>query len=167
MENSLIEAVSNICKTLNNCSVEYLIVGGTAVALHGYYRQSYDPSGHLMGKHDLDFWYNPTYDNYFRLLDALEALGQDVTEFRGEISPDPNKSFFRIERENFQLDLLPEILGLSKFRASFNNGIVSQISGIEVRYINYDELIESKKVLSRTKDLEDIEQLKLLRNKPE
>jgi hypothetical protein len=49
-------------------SVEYLVVGGTAVALHGYFRQSHDPSGQLMEKHDLDFWYNPTYDNYFKLL---------------------------------------------------------------------------------------------------
>ena len=39
------------------------MVGGTAVALHGYFRQSHDPSGQLMGKHDLDFWYNPTYVN--------------------------------------------------------------------------------------------------------
>ena len=47
MENSLIESVLNVCKILNNHSVEYLIVGGTAVALHGYYRQSHTSSGRL------------------------------------------------------------------------------------------------------------------------
>lgn len=59
-------------------SVEYLIVGGTAVAFHGYDRLSKDLSGQTMEKLDLDFWYNPTYDNYFRL---LEDLGEDVAEF--------------------------------------------------------------------------------------
>jgi len=48
VENSLIESVLKVCKILNMHSVEYLVVGGTAVALHGYFRQSHDASGHLM-----------------------------------------------------------------------------------------------------------------------
>jgi hypothetical protein len=148
-------------------SVEYLVVGGTAVALHGYLRQSYDPSGRLMEKHDLDFWYNPTYKNYFRLLDALEELGLNVTEFRNEIAPNPKKSFFRFEQENFNLDFLPELRGLSRFRLSFDNRLVSKIYDVELPYINYNDLIESKLALSRIKDIEDIDQLKLRRNNPE
>ena len=101
MENSLIESVLSVCKILNNHSVEYLIVGGTAVALHGFYRQSHTSSGNLAEKHDLDFWYNSTYDNYFKLLNALEDLGQDVAEFKAEVAPNPKKSFFRIEFEKF------------------------------------------------------------------
>lgn len=148
-------------------SVEYLVVGGTAVALHGYLRQSHDTSGHLMEKHDLDFWYNPTYDNYFKLLDSLEELGLDVTEFRDEIAPNPKKSFFKLEQENFKMDFLPELLGLSRFRSSFDNRIISKIHDVEVPYINYNDLIESKSALSRAKDIEDIDQLKLRRNNPE
>ena len=148
-------------------SVEYLVVGGTAVALHGFFRQSHDPSERLMEKHDLDFWYNPTYDNYFKVLDALEELGQDVTEFRAEVAPNPKKSFFRLEQEDFTIDFLPELPGLSRFRSSFDNRIISTIYEIEVPYINYDDLIESKLALARLKDLEDIEQLKLRRNNPE
>ena len=148
-------------------SVEYLVVGGTAVALHGYFRQSHDPSGRLMEKHDLDFWYNPTYNNYFKLLDALGEMGLDVTEFRDEIAPDPKKSFFRLEQENFKLDFLPELLGLSRFRLSFDRRIISKIHDVEVPYINYNDLIESKLALGRLKDIEDIDQLKLRRNNPE
>jgi predicted nucleotidyltransferase len=167
VENSLIESLLTVCKTLNGNSVEYLIVGGTAVALHGFYRQSHDPSGDVMTKHDLDFWYNPTYDNYYRLLDALQELGQDITEFKEEVAPNPKTSFFRFEEENFKIDFLPEILGLAKFRTSFDNGINRQIQGIEVRYLNYSDLIESKKALSRTKDVEDMEQLKLRNDTPD
>lgn len=167
MENSFIESVLKVCKILNTHSVEYLVVGGTAVALHGYYRQSHDPSGQVMEKHDLDFWYNSTYNNYFRLLDALEELGLNVTEFRDEAAPDPKKSFFRLEKENFKVDLLPELPGLSKFRLSFDKRVVANIYDIQVPYIGYDDLVASKLVLARSKDIEDIEQLKLRRNKPE
>jgi|GEM_PF-5344085 len=57
-----------------------------------------------MQKDDLDFWYNPTYNNYFKLLDALEDLGVNVTEFKEETSPDPKKSFSKIDQEQFQMD---------------------------------------------------------------
>jgi hypothetical protein len=167
VENSLIENVLEVCQTLNAHSVEYLIVGGTAVALHGYYRLSHDPSGKSMEKPDLDFWYNPTYDNYYSLLDALEELGLDVTEFRDEISPNPKKSFFRFEQESFKMDFLPEILGLSRFRTSFNNGILLTIRHVEVRYLNYDDLIQTKKALSRKQDIEDIDQLKSRKDNPD
>jgi hypothetical protein len=70
VENSLLESVVKVCKILNTHSVQYSMVRGTAVALHGYFRLSHDPSGRLMEKHDLDFWYNPTYNNYFRLLEG-------------------------------------------------------------------------------------------------
>jgi len=68
-------------------------VGGTAVALHGYFRPSLNESGLPAEKPDLDFWYNPAYDNYFRLLNALEELGEDVSEFKAEIAPNPRRSF--------------------------------------------------------------------------
>ena len=34
----------------------------------------------IFNKPDLDFWYNPTYENYFNLLKALEELGIDLIE---------------------------------------------------------------------------------------
>jgi len=129
MENSLIESVLHVCRILNTHSVEYLIVGGTAVALHGYYRQSHTSSGSLAEKHDLDFWYNSTYDNYFRLLNALEDLDQDVAEFKAEATPNPKKSFFRIEFDKFTIDFLPELPGLSKFRSSFRIAYALSRSG--------------------------------------
>ena len=138
-----------------------LIVGGTAVALHGFYRQQHTSSGNLAEKHDLDFWYNSTYDNYFKLLNALEDLGQDVAEFKAEVAPNPKKSFFRIEFEKFTVDFLPELPGLSKFRSAFNQRVISKPNEIEVPFINYNDLIINKQTQGRPKDIEDIKQLKL------
>jgi hypothetical protein len=107
METNLIENLVQVCRIFDKHSVEYIVVGGAAVALHGYFRRSKAASGLVVDKNDLDFWYDPTYDNYFRMLDALNELGQDVSRFKEEQAPDPMKSFFRIEREHFTLDLIP------------------------------------------------------------
>lgn len=167
MENRLIENLRTVCNILNKHSVEYLVVGGTAVTLHGYFRQSHDPSGRLAEKYDLDFWYNPTYGNYFRLLYALEDLGQDVATIKAEPAPNPKKSFFRFELKESTVDFLPELPGLMRFRTSFNDRDFVKIDEIEVPFVNYDDLILNKQTQGRPKDIEDIEQLKLRRLNPE
>ena len=60
MENSLSDSILHVCEVLNRYTVQYLIVGGTAVALHGYFRHSTNSAGVINEKPDLDFWYNPT-----------------------------------------------------------------------------------------------------------
>ena len=165
MDKNLTESILNVCKILNKHSVQYLIAGGTAVALHGYIRTSLNSSGLPATKYDLDFWYNSTYDNYFRLLNALEELGQEVSEFKEEISPNPKQSFFKLEFEKFTLDFLPELNGLEKFSTSFQEREIIRLNGIEISFVSFDDLIKNKKVNARPKDIADIEQLITLRNK--
>ena len=160
MKKTLGESILNICNILNKHSVEYIIVGGTAVALHGYYRQSINLDEVVTDKPDFDFWYNPTYKNYFNLLNALEELGQDVTEFKKEQTPNPKKSFFRYDFEKFNLDLLPELKAQLKFRTSFLRKEVVSLNGIDIPFISYDDLILDKEANGRPKDITDIEQLK-------
>ena len=70
MDKGLRTSLLTVCGLLSKHKVEYLIVGGTAVALHGYFRMSVSIAGIPADKPDLDFWYNPSYKNYFKLLDA-------------------------------------------------------------------------------------------------
>lgn len=150
---------------LSKHSVQYLIVGGASVAFYGYYRLSTAPTGVTGEKFDFDFWYNPTYNNYFNLLNALEELGQDVSEFKNELAPNPHRSFFRFEMEIATIDFLPSVLGLSKFTISYNNKELVSIEDLDIPIISYDDLIISKKANGRQKDIEDINQLNLSRNK--
>ena len=159
MEKNLTDSVLKVCTILNKHFVEYLIAGGAAVAFHGFYRPSTGPTGLPVEKDDLDFWYNPNYKNYFKLLNALEELGQDVSKFKKEKSPNPKKSFFKLEFEKFTIDFLPELNGLSKFRSAYCKREVSNISGVEIPIITYQDLIDNKKTNARPKDLKDIEQL--------
>ncbi len=160
MDDNLFSSVFVVCKVLNKNSVQYMIVGGAAVALHGYFRKSLNFSGSLANKPDLDFWYNPGYNNYFRLLNALAELGQDVSEFKDEVAPNPKKSFFKLEFEKFTLDFLPELKGLSKFSLSFKERETANIDDTEISFLSYNDLIKNKQVNARPKDMIDIEQLK-------
>jgi predicted nucleotidyltransferase len=157
---NLVDNILKVCRVLNKHSLEYLIVGGTAVAFHGYYRMSKSSSGLPADKHDLDFWYNPTYKNYYNLLNAIEELGIDVSEYKVELAPNPRKSFFTQEFENFKIDFLPEIIGLTSFGDSFSKRIISKIDGVEICTISLEDLIKSKESTLRQKDAEDIVQLK-------
>lgn len=160
VESNLLATIARVCSALQKYSVEYMLVGGTAVALHGYFRYSTLSSGVISEKPDLDFWYNPSYTNYFKLLDALEALGQDVSSFRSEQEPNPRKSFFKYEFEDFTLDLLPELKSSIRFAAAFTNRETVNMAGIEVAFIGYNDLLTDKETSARPKDLIDIEELK-------
>ena len=82
--NKLIESIIGVGRALNNRQVEYLIVGGTAVAYYGYFRHSITMAGVPADRPDVDIWYNPSYANYFNLLDALADLGQDMAKHKRE-----------------------------------------------------------------------------------
>ena len=107
-QNNLIDYILRVCEALQNHSVDYLIVGGTAVGFHGYYRLSTASDGTPAEKEDLDFWYNPTYLNYFNLLKALKDLGLNVAEFLKEQTPQPKTSFFKynLSKQNKKLSTL-------------------------------------------------------------
>ncbi len=71
-----------------------MLIGGTAVALNGYYRHSLNSAEELTSKPDVDIWYQPTYENYFNVLKVIGELGQDITEFQEEQSPNPKNIFY-------------------------------------------------------------------------
>jgi hypothetical protein len=160
MNDNALGSLVAVCSILNKHAAEYLVVGGSAVILHGYFRYSTNAAGILADKPDLDFWYNPTYSNYFKILKVLEELGQNVSKFKAEQSPNPEKSFFRYEFEQFTLDLLSNLKAPLKFNTAFVNKETVVFSEIEIPFLNLDDLIADKAANARPKDLADIEQLK-------
>ena len=156
MEGGLAGYTGRICEILNKHSVEYLIVGGLAMALHGYYRKSIAPHGTQTEKPDIDIWFNPAYTNYFRLLDALEDLGQDVNKFKNEQEPNPKKSFLKYTFNEFTLDLLPQLKSKLSFQACYKRRRSVSLNRVVIFYIHTDDLITDKKANARPKDLADI-----------
>jgi len=163
MEVNLKNSLLTICRLLEKFNVQYMFIGGTAVALHGFYRLSLNNEGELTEKPDIDIWFNPTYENYFNILKVMEELGQDITEFKNEKSPNPRKSFFKLDFDNFTLDILPEIKAAINFIDAFKRIEIVELKGIRLNFMNYIDLIEDKTATARKKDIEDIVQLKKIR----
>jgi hypothetical protein len=57
MNKYLVESLE-VLTSLEKAQVQYLIIGGVAVNIHGFQRST----------GDLDIWYNPTTENFNRLL---------------------------------------------------------------------------------------------------
>jgi hypothetical protein len=163
MEEDLKNNLMTICRLLEKYNVLYMFIGGTAVALNGFYRLSLNNEGELTEKPDIDIWFNPTYENYFNILKVMEELGQNITEFKNEKSPNPRKSFFKLDFDDFTLDILPEIKAAIKFIDAYKRVEIVEFNGIRIKFMNYIDLIEDKKATARKKDLEDIVQLKKIR----
>lgn len=156
----LLQSIARVCEALNKYEIDYLIVGGSAVAYYGYFRHSITMAGTPADRPDVDIWYNPVYANYFRLLDALVALGQDVAIHKNEQSPDPRKSFFRYEFDHFTLDLLPAIKSAINFGPAFARREVIELGGVAIPFIDFEDLIADKAATGRPKDFNDIEHLR-------
>lgn len=75
---------------LNREKVEYLIIGGAAMNVHGYARAT----------GDLDIWYNPTQENFEKLLNAISAFGFDPEPIKNTAFT-IEKSFIRLPLDNF------------------------------------------------------------------
>ncbi|HMO62729.1 MAG TPA: hypothetical protein PKC39_12060 [Ferruginibacter sp.] len=135
---------------LEACSkneVEYLLVGGYAVILHGYIRSTAD----------MDIWVNKTAGNYRKLAKAFEDFGAPIFseyDFLGNkydvwgIGVEPNK-----------IEIMSEVKGI-EFDECLQACKKLQIENFEVPYIHLKHLLQAKEAAGRFKDKADIEQLK-------
>ncbi len=139
---------------LNQKGVQYLIIGGVAVNVHGYTRAT----------GDLDIWYNPSKENFQRLISSIQSFGFDVSPIENLIDYD-TKGFIRLPMDSFFLELLAIIDGKLDFNQTYSKAIQYNFEGIMVPVIGYDELIQNKIMSRRAKDLEDIAQLERRKNK--
>lgn len=91
---------------------------------------------------------------------VIEELGEDVSDFRNELSSNPRKSFFKLDLEKFTIDFLPVVPGFSRFSTAFTNRESIIIEGVELSFISLDDLVKSKVALSREKDIIDVKELR-------
>ena len=125
--------------------VDFVVVGGHAVAYHGYPRLT----------EDLDLLIRPTRENAERILQALsefgfQSIGLTVEDFEAEIvlfSRAPNR-----------IDLLTRLYGVSADEV-FRDRISATLDGLEVGMISKSALIRNKRATGRTQDLADAERL--------
>ena len=134
---------------LNHHSVEYLLVGGYAVILNGYRRTT----------GAMDIWVNVTAENHHKLSKAFLAFGlptHDITE--ENFLTNNEMDVFSYGRPPVSIDIMKKVKGCN-FQEAFSLSQIYNESGLEIRYIHLDTLIQAKKASGRFKDLDDLEKL--------
>jgi predicted nucleotidyltransferase len=134
-------------ESLNANQVRYLVVGGYAVALHGHPRYT----------KDLDVWVECSQENAPTLLQALEqfgmgSLGLTVDDF---LVPD---QVVQLGYPPNRIDILVGVSGV-EFADCYPNRVKVVLDGVEVNFIDLENLKKNKKASGRLQDLADLENL--------
>jgi predicted nucleotidyltransferase len=143
------EDFKDFIQSLNKFEVEYILIGGYAVILHGYNRTT----------GDLDIWVNPTEINYTKLIKAFSFFGFptnaiDIKRFLNQ----ETYNVFTFGRPPMAIDIVTSIQGV-EFLDAIQNASEVQVQGIVVRLLSRSDLILTKKASGRFKDLDDLENL--------
>ena len=132
---------------LNSKGVEYLVVGGYALAAHGHPRYT----------GDIDIWLNPIDANIARLLDALKEFGFGALDICREDLTKP-ESVIQLGYPPSRIDLLSSIDGV-QFDHCYATRFVLNVDGLDMPVINIADFRANKLATGRLKDLADIETL--------
>lgn len=132
---------------LNDNNVRYLVVGGYALAVHGYPRYT----------KDIDIWIESSLDNAIQLLRALDqfgfgSLGLKETDFLVkdqviQLGYPPNR-----------IDILTTLSGI-RFEECYDKRLTVEIDGVKIYFIDRDSFLKNKKASGRLQDLADLEKL--------
>lgn len=149
MGNIFNEDFRDFISALNDSDVEYILVGGYAVILHGYRRTT----------GDLDIWVNTTKENYLKLLNAFLNFGLPTTDLSEQNFLDNDAiEVFTFGIEPVSIDIMKKVKGLN-FDEALSSSMLYKDQDLPVRFIGYNQLMNAKKAAGRFKDLDDIEKL--------
>jgi hypothetical protein len=133
--------------SLNSNHVEYVIVGGYAMAFHGIPRYT----------GDIDFLIRVSPENAVRLERALRdfgfaSVGLGANDFL---------QAGRVVQLGFpphRIDILTSITGV-EFDEIWQHRVVSEQDGLQVSYIDRESFIKNKRATGRARDRADLEAL--------
>jgi predicted nucleotidyltransferase len=142
-------------RLLNKHNVEYVLVGGMAVNVHGYRRST----------GDMDLFVNPTIENHKKLKKVHLNFGMHMGEMDilENFLDTAKYDVFTFGASPIQIDLMTACKGLV-FHDAYNNAIKYNIDDkLKVNVVHYRELIAAKKASDRMRDRADVEELKKIK----
>ena len=136
-----------LLRLLEEHGVDYMIVGGYAVAYHGYPRFT----------KDIDVFFDSSDDNVDRLRNALIAFAFREEELpREAFTTKGHVLTFGVAPT--RVDLINDIDGITYDEAR-PNAVRGTYGGVTVTFIGFNDLIRNKRSTPRTRDKADVEEL--------
>jgi hypothetical protein len=152
------EEILNFWKALHDHNVQYIMIGGYAINLHGYQR--------FTG--DLDIWIKDTLENRKQLRMAFISCDMGDYPMIEHMQFVTGWTEFHLNN-NLSLDILTEMKGLEEytFDECLQMASVAEIENVSIPFLHINQLIANKKTVNRPKDQIDVlalEQIRKLRD---
>ncbi len=145
--------IESLLRLLNENAVDFVVIGATALPVHGYTRTT----------EDTDIFIRPTPENAQRVLKALREFGYDVSEL--SVNDLLTKKVL-IRDYIVESDFHPEVKGTT-FDKVWANKVKALYEDTPAFFASLDDLIEMKQAAGRPKDLEDLRVLLELKRRRE
>ena len=131
----------------NSNGVEYLLIGGYAVGIHGFVRAT----------NDLDVWINANPENAARIERALREFGFASASLTPELFRSPN--VVRMGVPPLRIEILTSLSGVDFESCYAEKEMVPIEEGMAIPVISLARLRQNKLASGRLKDLADLESL--------
>ena len=131
--------------------VEFLVVGGYAVGVHGFPRYT----------GDLDVFVATSRSNAEALVEVFAEFGFASLDLKSEDFLEPD-TIVEIGREPIKIQVLTGIDGVT-FDRCRQDRVIVEMAGLSVPFIGFDSLIANKSATPRAKDKIDLEELRRIR----
>ncbi len=132
----------------NDQGVDYILIGGMAVVIHGYPRTT----------GDMDLWVKKTKTNYKKIEKAFHQFGMPVFDMTLENFLSDSFDVWMFGVSPIKIELITNLKKLN-FNTVLSHANKISYGTISVTYIDIENLIISKRNAGRPKDLDDILQL--------
>lgn len=148
-----------LLQLLHDHDVAFLIVGGVAATIHGSSRLT----------QDLDVVYDRDNENLQRLVYALDGQRPYLRgappglPFEWSVATLRAGLNFTLQTDLGPIDLFGDIAGGGTYQDLVNRTIDVAIFGMQVRCLDLDTLIQTKRAAGRPRDLEAIAELEIIR----
>lgn len=134
-------------QSLNDNNVNYLVIGGYAVAFHGYPRYT----------KDIDIWIERSQQNAANMVQALDqfgfgSLGLQTDDFLKK------DQIIQLGYAPNRIDILTSVAGV-EFTDCYAKRINTKVDEITISFIDLASLKTNKKAVGRMQDLADLENL--------
>ncbi len=137
----------DLLELFNAHAVEFVIVGGYALAAHGAPR--------FTG--DLDLLVKPVPENARRVVEALDAFGFSSVGLTDDDFQGPDK-VLQLGVPPVRVDILTSLTGVSWEQVS-EGSLSAEFGGVPVRFIGREAFVANKRATGRRRDLADLEAL--------
>jgi hypothetical protein len=132
---------------LNAHHVEYLVVGGYAVAFHGHPR--------FTG--DLDLWIRASSENAVRVIAVLHDFGFSSFGFQPDDLTGENQ-ILQLGYPPVRIDIMTTVDGVG-FDECYKQKDVVSVGSLSINIIDLEHLKANKRATGRLRDLDDLEHL--------